>query len=260
MPAVEDDALHDFPRRFRIVPVTPVGSGTALWLSLGAVTPGVERQRTRDAHVVGERFRGLIVHRRLSCLPAESAEHHSLLGTAPDAIRPARNTVAVGVMRVCPGDDVALRDGLEKAEADHGRRDTGTQHGARMHRAIGGFADRVAGLSQLHDVATGELDGYLLVLDDDFSFGLPAADRVVLELNPVSGLGNDRDTAISAASAFRLIACRNRQMQHQRDVVFLSGARGAATPVPNVTAPAAARIVERPEPVGGFVVARRHRP
>jgi hypothetical protein len=229
-------------------------------LPLGAVAARVRRQIGGEADIGGEGVGGLLADRRLARLPAEAAEHRPAVLLAPDPIRPPGDAVAVGIVRIGPGEDVEFVDQLKKAEPDHRRRHPRRQHHVFVHRPEIEIGDLVARLAQPHGLATLELDRDLLVADAYAAFGRVALDREILDLAAIGRLGQGRVANARQRVALETVLWRYAEPHQHRAARLLSGRRRMAATVLEMTALAGSGVVERSEAVGGPGRARRRDP
>jgi len=115
---VEEDFGEDVVADFRLAAVRRLATGL---LARAAVVMG--NQRGGQAHVIGKGIGILLVEGRLSGLPAEAAQGIVLAGVIPDLVGATADTVAVTVVGVGVGKNVARVDGFEQAQTNHRRGD-----------------------------------------------------------------------------------------------------------------------------------------
>ena len=249
---VEEDQVHHGGGGFEtgVLYAVAVRPGPADGLGLRAVAPGGGRQGIGDADIAGHRRRALFGQAGLAGLPAKAAEHHRILGHAPNPVGAAGNAVAVGIVRIGGRQDIGFGDRFQQAEADHRLCHPRTQHDIRVHRAVAEIGDAVGRLAQRDHVAAGQLHASLLVGDRHPRFAVLTGDGQILQLAAIGRLRHHGDAARRERGLLGGGLRRDRQAQEHRDRTVIRAGGRVPTTVLEMAALAGAGVVQRPEPIG----------
>jgi hypothetical protein len=201
--------------------------------------------------VEGEGVGALLAHGGRLRLPAEAAERLLARCRIDGDGGLATDAVAIRVVGVGKGEDVCFVDCLDKAKAEHRLGDARRKRRRRVEIAICETSDGISWAAQRDDLTSGKRYRLLGIVDHHAALGLEAGYGEILELPAI-----DRVRQAHLAQIFqrRLVLRRpGRTGESQEHRCRLGGAfRRMATAVLDVAGLAGARIVERPEPVGGL--------
>ena len=183
-----------------------------------------------------------------SGLQAEAAQHGLIVFNRPDDVGTARNAIAVRVLGISQSQDVRGGNGFKKAEADHLRSDSGTEHCLGVQRAVAQVGGGVGRTAQVRDFAAGQRHLDLLIVDLQTVFSRMSGQAEVLQLPTVSRIRQRRQVIFNLGyPVCRRTRNRNPQEHGNRIVVRLLG-RMTST-VLDVAPLAGSRIEKRPQPI-----------
>ena len=245
---IEGDEVEARP--IDLQPVADAGLLAALGaaaggLGLGAIARRVGMERRRQPHVAREGARRLLLDGRCARLQAKAAQHRHAEFDRGHDLRPPRDPVAIGVLRVGMGQDVGRRDRLQQPQPDHLRRHAGREQDlARIAHAGGG--EGVGRRLQLDHRAVLQRDGLGGIGHVHPPLGGLARRGEVLQLPAIDRMRQGR---VPLRDPLGRGPARDRQSQEHRDPRPLGRVRRMAAPVLQVAILAAARIEERPQPV-----------
>ena len=200
----------------------------------------------------------LFADRRRPGFPAEAAQHRTRMFKGPDDLRPARNAVAIGVLRVGQRQDICRRNGLQQAQADHRRGDAGAEHRAVGQGAIAEVFGTVGRAAQAGCLPLRQGDFHLFITHAQTVFRRMARHPEILQLPAIDRIGPRARGLIADREqegldlAHRLFGGRgDRDAQEHRHRIILRPLGRMAAPVFQVAALAGTRVEERPQPVRG---------